>query len=119
MDPPHALNAESVRNEKLKVLKALRKFDENTPHNQSVKGQYTRGQINNVEVGSYLEDIELYHSSIETFVALRVYIDNWRWKNVPFYLRTGKRLAKRYSEIVINFKPVCHNIFNSTQNTRK
>ena len=115
MDPPHALNAESVRNEKLKVLKALRKFDENTPHNQSVKGQYTRGQINNVEVGSYLEDIELYHSSIETFVALRVYIDNWRWKNVPFYLRTGKRLAKRYSEIVINFKPVCHNIFNSAQ----
>ena len=60
------------------------------------------------KVNSYLEDIEKYESKTETFVALKAFVDNWRWKNVPFYLRTGKRMRKRYSEIVINFKEVRH-----------
>ncbi len=115
MEPPHTLNATQVRNEKLKVLQSLKKHNVNSVENQTVKGQYTRGKINDKQVNSYLEDIEKYNSNIETFVALRAYVDNWRWKDVPFYLRTGKRMTKRYSEIVINFKSVYHNIFPSKE----
>jgi len=112
MEPPVSLEANYVRDEKLKVLKALRYFDKKTVAKNSVKGQYTRGIVNDREVNSYLEDIEQYDSKTETFVGLKVFIDNWRWKNVPFYMRTGKRMHKRYSDIVINFKPVKHNIFS-------
>jgi glucose-6-phosphate 1-dehydrogenase len=115
MEPPNAMEADEVRNEKLKVLKALRPHTKKTVLTDTIKGQYTRGNINDVQVKSYLEDIEKYDSKTETYVALKVNIDNWRWKGVPFYLRTGKRLKKRYSEIVINFKPVKHNIFNSQE----
>ena len=81
----------------------------------TVKGQYTRGVINGEEVKSYLEGIEKYDSKTETYVAIKTFVDNWRWKNVPFYLRTGKRMKKRYSEIVINFKTVKHNIFQTQE----
>tara|TARA_B100000780_G_C21102623_1_gene445054 strand:- start:1137 stop:2024 length:888 start_codon:yes stop_codon:yes gene_type:complete len=111
MEPPSVLHADNVRDEKLKVLNALRLFDDKMVLNQTVKGQYTRGKINGASVLSYLEDIKQFSSETETFVAIRANIDNWRWAGVPFYLRTGKRLAKRYSEIVINFKNVPHNIF--------
>jgi glucose-6-phosphate 1-dehydrogenase len=115
MEPPASLDANSVRNEKLKVLQSLRKFDKDTIQQQIVKGQYTRGKIGEQRVNSYLEDIDQYSSDTETFVAIRTYIDNWRWKNTPIYLRTGKRMKKRYSDIVINFKEIAHNIFPESQ----
>jgi glucose-6-phosphate 1-dehydrogenase len=115
MEPPHKLEADQVRNEKLKVLHALRPMTKKTVLTDTAKGQYTRGNINNEEVNSYLEDIQKYSSKTETFVALKTFVDNWRWKNVPFYLRTGKRMKKRYSEIVINFRTVKHNIFPSQE----
>lgn len=115
MEPPVSLEANEVRNEKLKVLRALRPLTKKSVLTDTVKGQYTRGKINGEQVNSYLEDIEKYESKTETFVAMKAYVDNWRWKNVPFYLRTGKRMIKRYSEIVINFKEVRHNIFPSKE----
>jgi hypothetical protein len=111
MEAPSELNADNVRNEKLKVLHALQKYSSEDIRKATVKGQYTRGKISDAHVNSYQEDIEGYGSTTETFVALRVFIQNWRWAGVPFYLRTGKRMPERYSEIVINFKPVPQNIF--------
>jgi glucose-6-phosphate 1-dehydrogenase len=111
MEPPARLDADSVRNEKLKVLNSLRLLDEKTVLTDTVKGQYTRGKVEGQLLNSYLEDIEKYESTTETFVAIKAHIDNWRWKDTPFYLRTGKRMTKRYSEIVINFKSVKHNVF--------
>lgn len=115
MEPPHLLEADEVRNEKLKVLRALRPISKKNVATNTVKGQYTRGTLKEEQVNSYLEDIEEYQSKTETFVAIKAFVDNWRWKNVPFYLRTGKRMVKRYSEIVINFKEVRHNIFPSKE----
>lgn len=115
MEPPHIIEADEVRNEKLKVLKALRPMTKQTAITDTVKGQYTRGNVQGDQVSSYLEDIGKYNSKTETFVAIKTYIDNFRWKNVPFYLRTGKRMKKRYSEIVINFKEIAHNIFPSKE----
>ena len=115
MEPPHLLGADEVRDEKLKVLESLRPLNKKTVVTDTVKGQYTRGNANGEKVNSYLEDIAKYESKTETFVAIKAYVDNWRWKGVPFYLRTGKRMKKRYSEIVINFKSVCHNIFPSKE----
>lgn len=111
MEPPVLLDAEQVRQEKLKVLKALRPYDSETIKTNSVRGQYTRGNTTDGLLPSYLEDIDKYDSNTETFVALKTYIDNWRWSGMPIYLRTGKRMPHRYSEIVINFKSVPHNIF--------
>ena len=111
MEPPITLDADQVRDEKLKVLKALRPFTKETISTDTVRGQYTRGKTKEGHLPSYLEDIDKYDSSTETFVALKTYIDNWRWGGVPIYLRTGKRLPHRFSEIVINFKHVPHNIF--------
>ena len=111
MEPPSVLEADNVRDEKLKVLKSLRLFDEKMVKDQTVKAQYTRGDIQGESVLSYLEDINQFSSETDTFVAIRATIDNWRWAGVPFYLRTGKRMSKRHSEIVINFKNVPHNIF--------
>jgi glucose-6-phosphate 1-dehydrogenase len=111
MEPPVSLNANNVRDEKLKALKALRFLNNESILTDTVKGQYTRGKVNGKEVNSYLEDLGKYDSKTETFVAIKAFVDNWRWKDVPFYLRTGKRMPKRYSDIVINFKPVKHDIF--------
>lgn len=115
MEPPSKLDADSLRNEKLKVLNSMRLFNEQSVLTGVSKGQYTRGKVNDKLVNSYLEDIQKYESSTETFVAIKAYIDNWRWKNTPFYLRTGKRMTKRYSEIVINFKSVQHNVFETDE----
>jgi len=115
MEPPFVLRANEVRNEKLKILRSLRLFNKKSILTDCMKGQYTKGSIEGKMVNSYLEDITSYESKTETFVALKAYVDNWRWKNVPFYLRTGKRMKKRYSEIVINFKEVKHNLFPSKE----
>lgn len=111
MEPPVLLDADQVRDEKLKVLKALRHYDVESISTDTVRGQYTRGNTGDGHLASYLEEIDKYVSNTETFVALKTYIDNWRWGGVPIYLRTGKRMPHRYSEIVINFKDVPHNIF--------
>lgn len=117
MEAPSRLDPDTVRNEKLKVLESLRFFKKDTIADNIVRGQYTRGKSLGEKVNSYLEDIEQYDSETETFVAIKTYIDNWRWKGTPFYLRTGKRMKKRYSEIVINFKPVQHNIFPESKHS--
>ncbi len=111
MEPPAKTTPDAIRDEKLKVLRALRPFDEDTVQSHTVRGQYTAGDINGREMPSYLDEIECGKSNTETFVAVKTYVDNWRWTKIPFYLRTGKSMADRYSEIVINFKPVPHNIF--------
>ncbi len=119
MEPPSNLDPDTVRNEKLKVLESLRFFDKESIKSNVVRGQYTRGTVTNEKVNSYLEDIEEYNSETETFVAIKAYIDNWRWKNTPFYLRTGKRMKKKYSDIVINFKTMPHNIFQDSKHPLK
>ncbi len=111
MEPPAVLDADEVRDEKLKVLRALRPYDSESIKSDTIRGQYTRGKTKDGSLPSYLEDIERFDSDTETFVALKTCIDNWRWGGVPIYLRSGKRMAQRYSEIVINFKHVPHNIF--------
>ncbi len=112
MEPPVRMEANFVRDEKLKVIQALRLYDEKSVELETVRGQYTRGEVEGQTLNSYLEDIQKFSSNTETFVALKAHVDNWRWKDVPFYLRTGKRMPKRYSEIIINFKSVAHNVFN-------
>lgn len=112
MEPPSSLNGDSVRNEKVKVLSALRPMTSSEVSQKTVRGQYGAGMSKGNSVPGYLEESdELSMSDTETFVALRADIDNWTWRGVPFYLRTGKRMPKRYSEIIIQFKNVPHSIF--------
>ncbi len=106
MEPPANLDATAIRDEKVKVLRALRMVVDGNV----VTGQYSDGAVKGVPVGSYDGDLGK-PSDTETFVGIKAYIDNWRWQGVPFFLRTGKRLTERRSEIVIQFKPVPHNIF--------
>jgi glucose-6-phosphate 1-dehydrogenase len=110
MEPPGQFDAGTVRDEKVKVLKALRPLTAATAKSHSVLGQYGKGAIGNARVGSYEEDLGK-PSGTETFVAIKAHIDNWRWQGVPFYLRTGKRLAARKTEVAIQFKPVPHSMF--------
>jgi glucose-6-phosphate 1-dehydrogenase len=116
MEAPHEINPDSVRDEKLKVLRSLRPIPETQIGKCSVRGQYRNGTVDGKPAASYLEDIEQKGSDTETFVAIKAHVDNWRWSGVPFYLRTGKRMAQRYSEIVIQFRPVPHNIFPGMSN---
>ncbi len=114
MEPPAQLDSNAVRNEKLKVLTCLRQMDESMVRNNTVIGQYTSGAINGEAVVGYCqEDGAKSFSNTETFIALKAYVDNWRWSGVPFYLRTGKRLSERYSEIVVEFKEISHSIFGA------
>ena len=106
MEAPANLDAASVRDEKVKVLRSLRKVGAD----EMVRGQYGAGAVGGEAVKSYADDLGKA-SDTETFVAIKAHVDNWRWQGVPFYLRTGKRLAERRSEIVIQFKAVPHNIF--------
>lgn len=110
MEPPAKLEADAVRDEKLKVLRALRPIHAVDVPGHCVRGQYRAGSIGGERVASYRDDIGR-ESRTESFVALKTHIDNWRWSGVPFYLRTGKRMQQRYSEIVIQFKPAPHNLF--------
>lgn len=111
MEPPAKISPDSIRDEKVKVLKALRPIDAKTVLNHSIKGQYSGGVIDNATVAGYAQEAGVAETTTETFVALKVLIDNWRWAGVPFYLRTGKRLAKKYSEIVITFQPIPDHLF--------
>ncbi len=112
MEPPSsAVEANAVRDEKLKVLRSLKRINGQEAPKATVRGQYRAGASAGGPVKGYLEELGKPDSKTETFVAIKAEIENWRWAGVPFYIRTGKRLATRVSEIVINFKPVPHNIF--------
>jgi glucose-6-phosphate 1-dehydrogenase len=114
MEPPSNLRADSVRGEKVKVLRALRPLSDSELTQKTVRGQYARGVTDGKSVPGYIEEEGGEPSDTETFVALCAHVDNWRWAGVPFYLRTGKRLPKRSSEIDIQFRDVPHSIFNGS-----
>jgi glucose-6-phosphate 1-dehydrogenase len=112
MEPPITLDADSVRDEKVKVLKSLNTLSGQEAANATVRGQYRAGAIEGQPVPGYLDETDAKDSSNrETYVAIRAEIDNWRWSGVPFYLRTGKRLPQRCSEIVVQFKTPPHFIY--------
>lgn len=105
MEPPHNLSADAIRDEKVKVLECISAFSENNFETCAVRGQYGKGFINGNPVKGYREEENVAKdSSVETYAALKLYVDNWRWDGVPFYLRGGKRLPKRATEISIIFK---------------
>jgi glucose-6-phosphate 1-dehydrogenase len=110
MEPPARFDPTSVRDEKVKVLRSLRPIDRGSVESHSVRGQYTAGAVGGAPVKGYAEELG-GTSETETFVALKAHVDNWRWHGVPFYLRTGKRLPERMSEIIVQFKPVPHSMF--------
>jgi glucose-6-phosphate 1-dehydrogenase len=112
VEPPASFDATAVRNEKLKILQSIRPYDLEMVAQSVVRGQYAPGSTNGKQLAGYREEPEVNpNSRTETFVAMRVLIDNWRWAGVPFYLRTGKRLAKRSTEIVIQFRCAPHLVF--------
>ena len=113
MEAPASMDANAVRDEKLKVLNSLKRINGLEAPKATVRGQYRAGASSGGPVKGYLEELGSNSgSNTETFVAIKAEIANWRWAGVPFYLRTGKRLAARVSEIVIEFKPIPHSIFN-------
>jgi len=115
MEPPLNLEAQSIHNEKIKVLSSLRPITKENAARKTVRGQYTAGELKGKAVPGYLEEEGANpESTTESFVALRVDIDNWRWAGVPFYLRTGKRMKYKRTEIVVNFKQLPHNIFKES-----
>ena len=111
MEAPSSLHHDAVRDEKIKVLRALRPLSGDLVRSNTVRAQYKAGAISGQTVPGYLEELGGIESETETFVALKLEIDNWRWSNVPFYVRTGKRLPSKHSEIVIEFQAVPHSIF--------
>lgn len=114
MEPPASLEADAIRDEKLKVLKALRRFDQQDVAAKAVRGQYKAGAVGGAAVDGYLSEPGIpADSNTETFVAIKAEVDNWRWAGVPFFLRTGKRMAERLAEIVINFRDVPCPLFPS------
>ncbi len=112
MEPPALLDADAVRDEKLKVLRALKPISDALSTHTVVRGQYRAGASSGGAVPGYLEELGADTSTTETFVAIKAEILNWRWAGVPFFLRTGKRLAERVSEIVIAFRPIPHSVFD-------
>ncbi|WP_419763608.1 MAG: glucose-6-phosphate dehydrogenase [Arcobacter sp.] len=114
MEPPCSLDANSVRDEKVKVLRSFRNINDEDIKTKTVRAQYKAGSSDGSSVPGYLDGKD-EESNTETFAAIRVDIDNWRWNGVPFYIRSGKRLQKRNSEIVIQFKTIPHSIFGGDE----
>ena len=118
MEPPASSDPDAVRDEKLKVLRALRPLRDRDVLTKTVRGQYKAGAVRGVPVPGYLQESDIASdSSTETFVALKVDVDTWRWAGVPFYLRTGKRLQDRVTELVVTFEEVPHPIFDMPNTT--
>ncbi len=116
MEPPVSFDANAVRDEKLKVIKALRPVDPNNITDRVVRGQYVAGGVLGTPVPGYLEEPGVDPESMtETFVAMKLFVDNWRWAGVPFYLRSSKRMPKRVTEIAIHFKSAPHRLFGEKQ----
>jgi glucose-6-phosphate 1-dehydrogenase len=105
MEPPVTMSAEHLRDEKVKVLNAIRPIIQNSVHAHSFRAQYTAGTVNGQSVPGYLEEEDVPQgSTTETYAAVKLFVDNWRWAGVPFYLRTGKRMAENSSAVCIRFK---------------
>jgi glucose-6-phosphate 1-dehydrogenase len=118
MEPPASLDSNAIRNETLKVFQSLKPFDQKNLDKQFIKGQYISSKIKGETVPGYREEEGVNPSSrTETYAAIKFYIENWRWGGVPFYIRTGKRLPTRVSEIVIHFKSTPHRLFKKAYGT--
>ena len=116
VEPPASFDATAVRNEKLKVLQSIRPFNLEMVAQSVVRGQYAPGTVNGAKLAGYRDEPGVNpNSRTETFVAMKVLIDNWRWAGVPFYLRTGKRLARRTTEIMIQFRCAPHIVFRERE----
>ena len=112
MEPPVSFEADEIRNRKVDVLNAIRKIQNEEVHDFAVRGQYGAGWIKGKKVIGYRQEPDVSKdSNKETFAALKLFIDNWRWQGIPFYLRTGKRMNEPISIITIKFKPVPHQAF--------
>ena len=112
MEPPTKINAMAIRNEKLKVFQSLRTLSEEAIRKDVVRGQYLAANVNGETLKAYREEQGVDPASrTETYIAMKFFIDNWRWGDVPFYIRTGKRLPTRVTEVVIHFKPTPHQLF--------
>ncbi len=112
MEPPVAFDAQSVREEKVKVLKAARRIPDADVELHAVRGQYEEGWVWGESVAGYREEEDVAEDSVtDTFVALKLFVDNWRWAGVPFYVRAGKRMPKKSTEIAIQFRPTPHTPF--------
>jgi glucose-6-phosphate 1-dehydrogenase len=117
MEPPNSFSGEAVRNEKVKLLEAMRILSPEEVARDTIRGQYGPGQVAGKPVPGYRQEPNVEpNSTVETFAAMKLWVDNWRWAGVPFYLRSGKRLAKRSTEIVIRFKSTPLDIFGSHEN---
>jgi glucose-6-phosphate 1-dehydrogenase len=115
MEPPMSIDSVSIRNEKLKVFQALRPMSNDDLFKNVIRGQYTAANIKGKYAKGYREEKDVDKDSrTETYMAMKLFIDNWRWGNVPFYVRTGKRLPTRVSEVVIHFKPAPQRLFPET-----
>jgi glucose-6-phosphate 1-dehydrogenase len=115
MEPPVVIDADAIRYEKLKVFQSLRPISPEEVPRQVIRGQYTASKIKGESISAYREEPGVDSDShTETYVSMKFYIDNWRWSGVPFYIRTGKRLPTRVTEIVIEFKPTPHHLFDES-----
>ena len=116
MEPPVTMEAEDLRDEKVKVLRSVRPISQNAVHAQAFRAQYSAGSVNGEKVVGYLEEDKVPAGSVtETYAALKLYIDNWRWRGVPFYLRTGKRMAAGQSSVSICFKEPPQQFFRKNE----
>jgi glucose-6-phosphate 1-dehydrogenase len=114
MEPPISLSADAVRDEKVKVLRSLRRMEQSEVARNAVRGQYGRGIVRGEEACAYREEPNVSpESRVETYVAMKVLVDNWRWSGVPFYVRAGKRLGRRVTEIAVVFREVPHTLFRA------
>lgn len=115
MEPPMVIESDAIRNERLKVFQAIRPLTNDDLFKQVIRGQYIASNVKGKYQKGYREEIGVDpNSRTETYAAVKLYIDNWRWGGVPFYIRTGKRLPTRVSEIVIHFNPTPHKLFNNS-----
>jgi len=120
MEPPPSSDADAIRDEKLKVLRSLKPFTPESVSRDVIRGQYKAGMVDGRPVPGYQDEAKVpAGSTCDTFVALRTEVQNWRWAGVPFYLRTGKRLAARDAQIVVNFREVPHPIFPGNRQANK
>lgn len=118
MEPPTVIGADAIRNEMLKVFQSIRPLNRKNLNDNTVRGQYTSSIIKGENVKGYREEDGVNPASrTETFAAIKLHIDNWRWSGIPFYLRTGKKLPARVTEIVIHFRPTPHHLFDSVHGT--
>ncbi|MBN2282096.1 MAG: glucose-6-phosphate dehydrogenase [Candidatus Marinimicrobia bacterium] len=117
MEPPNNFESKAVRDEKVKIFEALASIDINNIENNVIRGQYSLLTMDGNKIKGYLQEDKVPSGSkTETFVAMKIFIDNWRWSGVPFYIRTGKRLPSRVNEVVIHFKKTPHHLFTSSKN---